>query len=110
MITPPYLKNLRIPAVRIAEMSAFERFSGTTSAKELVRKVAWHETGHAVPWGLNGGVLVCTTIIPEGDDTGVLWGSTQFVIGDDPSTEERRRKALASLGAPAICELAGMPE
>src|SRR5262245_30883587 len=97
MRRPAYLENLRVPPARIA-------------VADLVRKVAWHETGHAVSWALNGGTLAQTTIMPGGDEGGILWGLTTYDIPDEPSTEERRRRALAGMGAAAICELARIPD
>ena len=110
MITPVYLENLDVPPERIAEVSAFNRFHRMERIEDLVRKVAWHEAGHAAAWALNGGTLARATIVPDGNEHGVLWGLVEYDMRDEPSTEERHRKALAGMGGPAICELAGDPD
>jgi hypothetical protein len=110
MIAPAYLENLVMPPERISEVSGFERFHRMERLEDLVRKVAWHETGHAVAWALNGGTLVQTTIIPDGNENGVLWGSVTYNVPDEPSKEERLRLAFSAMGSQVICSLAGAPE
>jgi hypothetical protein len=110
MVKPAYLEDVIIPAERIAEVSRFERLHRMQRIEDLVRKVAWHEAGHAVARALNGGKLAQTTIIPEGDEHGVLWGLVEYDMADDPSPTERCRRAFSGLGAAAICELASTPD
>jgi hypothetical protein len=76
MIVPSHLKIVCIPPQRIAEFSDFNRFHKTRQIDDLIRQVAWHETGHAVAWTLNGGTLEQTTIVPDSPQG--LWGSTKI--------------------------------
>ena len=110
MIVPSHLKNVWVPPKRIAEVSAFPQFIRDIEPIDLVRKVAWHETGHAVSWALKGGGLLQTTIVPDGGEWGVRWGLTEYDVPDELSNEERQRMAFSGMGGAAICELAGTPD
>ena len=110
MIVPSHLKNVWVPPKRIAEVSAFPQFIRDIEPIDLVRKVAWHETGHAVSWALKGGALLQTTIVPDGGEWGVRWGLTEYDVPDEHSNEERQRMAFSGMGGAAICELAGIPD
>ena len=57
LVVPLHLKNVCIPPQRIAEFSGFNRFHKTRQIDDRIRQVAWHETGHAVAWTLNGGTV-----------------------------------------------------
>jgi hypothetical protein len=109
---PVYLQDMLVPEERIAEMAKFREFAKNDTPEDLVIKTAWHETAHAIGWVLSGGALERATIIPNGNDHGVLWGSVHYEIDDEVvwTDEERQCSAFASLCAPAICELAGTPE
>jgi ATP-dependent Zn protease len=71
---PVYLQDIIVPPERIAEMSKFREFAKRDTPEDLVIKTAWHETGHAIGWALKGGALKRATIIPDGDEHGVLGG------------------------------------
>jgi hypothetical protein len=109
---PDYVQDMLVPPERIAEMAKFRKFAKEDTPKDLVIKTAWHETGHAIGWVLKDGALERATIIPNGDDHGVLWGSVDYGIDDEVvlTDEERQRHAFAGLCAPAIGELAGISE
>src|SRR5262245_1516286 len=111
-LMPLRLQDLAVPHERAAAILQFKRFipRGTHRIEDLVIKIASHETGHAIGWALNGGKLARTTIIPEGNQHGVLWGCTDYDIGDDMSVKERLRHAFAAMGGAALCLLAGTPE
>jgi hypothetical protein len=106
-----FLQDVRLPPERIAEVAEFKKLT-RMQPEELIRKVAWHETGHAVGWVLRGGKLKSATIIPDGDKHGVLWGLVRYNISDEytQSVEGRHLLAFASMCAPAICDLAGSPD
>ena len=110
MIVPLHLKNVCVPPKRVAEVSVFWRFCPRIEPIDLVRRVAWHEAGHAVAWVLKGGTLLQTTIIPDGDEGGVLWGLTEYDVPGEFSMEEWQRAAFSGMGGAAICELAGTPD
>jgi len=110
MLVPSHLKDVCIPPRRIAEVSAFPRFTRYIKPIDLVRGVAWHETGHAVSWALKGSKLLQTTIVPDGGEWGVQWGLTEYDVPDELPIEERQRMAFSGMAGAAICELAGTPD
>jgi hypothetical protein len=103
-----------VPPERIAEMAKFAKGEeGYDTPVDLVIKTAWHETGHAIGWVLNGGALERATIIPNGDDGGVLWGETVYGIDDQKvvwTKEERQLQAFAAMCGAAICKFAGFED
>jgi hypothetical protein len=82
MLVPSHLKDICIPPKRIAEVSAFPRFTWYIKPIDLVRGVAWRETGH-VSWALKGSKLLQTTIVPDGGEWGVQWGLTEYDVPDE---------------------------
>jgi len=109
---PVYLQDMLVPPERIAEMAKFRDFAKYDTPEKVVIKTAWHETGHAIVWVLKGGALERATIIPNGNDHGVLWGSVHYEMDDEAvwTDEERQRNAFGGLCGPAICELAGIED
>jgi hypothetical protein len=73
--------------------------------EDAIIKTAWHESGHAVSWALNGGKLKQTTILPKADEF-LLGCCTYDLTPDDLSDVDRRRLAFAAMGSHAACELA----
>ena len=109
---PVYFQDMLVPPERIAEMAKFREFAKYDTPENLVIKTAWHETGHAIGWVLKGGALKRATIIPNGNDHSVLWREVDYAIDDEVvwTDEEHKRDAFAGLCAPAICELADIPD
>jgi hypothetical protein len=114
---PQYLQGVRVPRHLVTQMTEANRYLHTnsrarapTDPRSDLIKVAWHETGHAVAWALNGGKLARTTIIVEGEKGVVVSGLCSYDVGDDWPKEDRLRGAHAAMGAAAICELAGDPD
>jgi hypothetical protein len=109
---PAYLQDMLVPPEHITEMAKFREFAKYDTPEDLVIKTAWHETGHAIGWVLKGGALKRATIIPNGNDHSVLWGEVDYAIDNKVvwTDEERQRDAFAGLCAPAICELADIPD
>jgi len=114
---PQYLKDVHVPCNLVKQMTYADRYLPASSRarrqinpqREII-KTAWHETGHAVAWALNGGKLASTTIIAEGEEGRVTSGLCTYDVGDDWPKEDRLRSALAAMGAAAICELADDPD
>src|SRR5262245_29037158 len=109
---PVYFQDMLVPPERIAEMAKFREFAKYDAPEDLVIKTAWHETGHAIGWVLKGGALKRATIIPNGNDHGVLWGEVHYEMDDEVvwTDEHRQRDAFARMCAPAIFELTGVPD
>ena len=104
---PPYLRGVRVPRHLVVHMvtvcrSHLPASSVPADPRAELLKVAWHETGHAVAWALNGGKVALTTIVTEGYDGGVCHGRCDYDVGGDWPKEDRLRGALAAMGAPAI--------
>jgi len=116
-MAPQYLQGVRVPSNLITQMTKANRYLRTgsrarapTNPRSDLIKVAWHETGHAVAWALNGGKLARTTIIAEGQKGVVISGLCTYDVGNDWPKKDRLRSALAAMGAAAICELADDPD
>jgi hypothetical protein len=74
MKMPVCLQNLIVPPARIAEYSGLDKFHMSHRIEDEIRQVALHETGHAVAWALNGGILMRTSIVLLAYEGGVQWG------------------------------------